>query len=211
MIRVVVVDDHQIVREGIRASLDADPQIEVVAEAHSGADALELVQTTAADVWVVDLTMPVLNGVELTRTLLQRVPAARVLILSMHTTQEHVVGAFQAGASGYAVKTVRPDILREAVRAIARGQSFIAPEVADVVLRHAVGGVAPVLEQLTPRERQVLQLVSEGRNAKEIGADLGISDKTVHAFRAQVMRKLDLHSVAELTKYAIRHGITTLA
>ena len=102
-------------------------------------------------------------------------------------------------------------MLREAVRAVARGQSFISPEIADVVLQHAVGGVSPAREKLTPRERQVLQMLAEGMNAKQVAAEIGISDKTVHAFRAQVMRKLGLRSVAGLTKYAIRHGLTSLA
>ncbi len=210
MIRVILADDHPIVRQGVRANLQEDPTIEVVAEADSGDAALALLESTPADVWLVDVTMPGLNGIDLTQQLRLSERAPKVIVLSMHTERDFVIPAFQAGANGYLVKSVDPEVLRRAVKAVARGQSYVCAEVADLVLQHSIGGTASAHEALTQRERQVLQLVAEGLNAKEIGATLGISDKTVHAFRGQVMRKLDVHSVAGLTKYAIRHGITTV-
>ena len=116
----------------------------------------------------------------------------------------------EAGANGYLVKSVSSDTVRQAVKSVARGQSYVCAEVADILLQHTVGSHQPIFDQLTQRERQVLQLVAEGLNAKEIGVSLGISDKTVHGFRGRVMRKLNVHSVAGLTKYAIRHGLTSL-
>jgi DNA-binding NarL/FixJ family response regulator len=210
VIRVILADDHPIVRQGVRANLQEDPTIEVVAEADSGDAALALLESTPADVWLVDVTMPGLNGIDLTQQLRLSERAPKVIVLSMHTERDFVIPAFQAGANGYLVKSVDPEVLRRAVKAVARGQSYVCAEVADLVLQHSIGGTASAHEALTQRERQVLQLVAEGLNAKEIGATLGISDKTVHAFRGQVMRKLDVHSVAGLTKYAIRHGITTV-
>lgn len=210
MIRVMLVDDHAIVRAGVRATLEQGQDIQVVAECGSGADALALVEEHRPDVCILDVTLPGRNGIDLLRELAGARKPPRTLMLSMHVERKFVVGSFQAGANGYAVKTTEPSMLRDAVRSVSRGQSFISPEVADVVLQFAVDGLTPPQERLTPRERQVLQMVAEGMNAKEIAAELGISDKTVHAFRGQLMRKLDISSVAELTKYAIRHGLTSL-
>jgi DNA-binding NarL/FixJ family response regulator len=207
----MLVDDHAIVRAGVKATLESEPDIEVVAECGTGTDAYAAAEEVRPDVCVIDVTLPGRNGVDLVRDLAQLRRPLRTLMLTMHVEGEFVIGAFQAGANGYAVKTMEPALLCDAVRAVARGQSFISPQVADVVLQMAVNGGAPAQERLTPRERQVLQMVAEGMNAKEIAAELGISDKTVHAFRGQLMKKLEIGSVAELTKYAIRHGLTSLA
>lgn len=211
MVRILIADDHQIIREGVRASLDTDADLTVVGEAETGEEALTLAQKLRPDIFLVDVTMPGRNGVDLTREWVASGGRGKVIILSMHTERNWVVDAFRAGAKGYVVKTAGPAQLIEAIKAVHRGRSYVSPAVADVLLDEMMGGDdSSAAVSLTPRERQVLQLLSEGLNAKEVAAELGISDKTVHAFRAQVMRKLDLHSMAELTKYAIRHGLTTL-
>ncbi len=211
MVRVMLADPQAVVRIGVKTILEAEKDFEVVAECESGLDVCAMAARHRPDVCILEVTLPGRNGVDLAPSLHALPRSPRVLILSSYVKRQIVVGAFQAGVDGYAVKTIGPSMLREAVRAVARGQSFISPEIADVVLQHAVGGVSPAREKLTPRERQVLQMLAEGMNAKQVAAEIGISDKTVHAFRAQVMRKLGLRSVAGLTKYAIRHGLTSLA
>ena len=209
-IRILIADDHAITRAGVRATLESATDLQVVGEAGSGDQALALADELRPDMLLVDISMPGINGIDLIHQWTRRSRQRRGPVLSMHTERAFVMDAFRAGAGGYIVKTAPPEQLVAAVRAVAAGQSYIAPEVADVVLELATGQAAHHAPALTLRERQVLQLLAEGRNAKEAAAELGISDKTVHAFRAQVMRKLDLHSMADLTKYAIRHGITTL-
>ncbi len=209
-IRVLIADDHQITRAGVRHSLESALDLEVVGEASSGTEALASAEALRPDILLVDISMPGLNGIDLIHQWIARSRRGRVVVLSMHTEREFVIEAFRAGAGGYAVKTAPPEQLIAAVRAVADGRRYIAPEVSDVVLELATGQGQQHAQVLTPRERQVLQLLVEGLNAKEVAAELGISDKTVHAHRGQVMHKLDLHSMAELTKYAIRHGITTL-
>ena len=209
-IRVLVADDHEITRAGVRHALETAPDLQVVGEAGNGTEALASAEELRPDVLLVDISMPGLNGIDLIHQWMRRSRRGRVLVLSMHTERQFVIEAFRAGAGGYIVKTAPPDQLIAAVRAVAAGRSYIAPEVSDVVLELVTGQGQHHAHVLTPRERQVLQLLAEGMNAKEAANTLGISDKTVHAFRAQVMRKLDLHSMADLTKYAIRHGITTL-
>lgn len=208
--RVVIADDHRIVRVGIAMALDAHADIQVVGQAGDGEEALALCCRVRPDVVVMDIAMPTLNGIEFTRAWKRESPRSRVLVLSMHGERDFVVGAFQAGASGYVLKTAGPDGLVEAIRVVWTGRSYVSPGVADVVLGEALGQSNADAPQLTPREREVIQLLSEGLNAKEAAARLNISDKTVHAFRAQVMRKLEINSMAELTKYALRHGLTTL-
>ncbi len=207
---ILLADDHRIVRQGIRLTIEQFDDYRVIAEAEDGRSALELADEHRPDVVLVDIAMPGMNGIDLTRALCSADPRRRVLILSMHTEKRFVLDAFAAGASGYVVKTATPAQLRSAIEAVLAGQSYISPEVSGIVLEEMTGGNDNNPTRLTIRERQVLQLLTEGLNAKQAAAELGISDKTVHAFRAQIMRKLDLHSMAELTKYAIRHGITTL-
>ncbi len=210
MIRVVIVDDHRIIRDGVRASLEASPLFAVVGEAAAGDEALKVALETGPDVLIVDVAMPGLNGIEFARRWTDGGQPGRILMLSMHTGRDHVVEAFRAGAAGYLLKTASPERIREAVSAVAGGGSFISPEVSGVMIDEVLGSSGAAGPLLSPREREVLQYIANGQNAKEIAAELGISDKTVHAFRIQVMRKLKLNSVAELTKYAIRHGLTTL-
>ncbi len=207
---ILLADDHRIVRQGIRLTLEQFPGNTVIAEAENGLDALEMASVHNPDVVLVDIAMPGMNGIDLTRALCAEDSRRKIIILSMHTEKRFVLDAFAAGAAGYVVKTATPEQLSSAITAVCQGQSYISPEVSGIVLQEMTGTSAAPPTRLTTRERQILQLLTEGRNAKEAASELGISDKTVHAFRAQIMRKLDLHSMAELTKFAIRNGITTL-
>lgn len=209
MIRVVVADDHAIVRAGLRALLDAEADVQVVAEAGDGREALAAVEKHHPDVLLVDLSMPGCNGVEAVRQVRDAVPATRILVLSMHAAPDYVRPALRAGALGYLVKGSGLDDLLRALRAVAAGERFLGPDAARVArndLAASDDNVDP-LDSLTRREREVLQLVAEGRTNREIGAALDISPKTADAHRTRVMQKLDLHDAQALTRFAIRRGL----
>jgi DNA-binding NarL/FixJ family response regulator len=213
-LRVLLVDDHSIVRDGLRVCMSAADHYEVVGEAENGRSAVELATELKPDVVIMDVAMPGMNGIEATRQVVALPNPPKVVVLSMHSDREFVVEALRAGASGYLMKASAFDELLRAMDAVTDGKTYLSPSITDVVVDNYVrkrpDDKANAFSVLTTRERQILQLLAEGSNAKEIGVKLGISDKTVHAFRNRVMEKLDLHSVAELTKYAIRHGLTTL-
>lgn len=208
MIRVVIADDHTIVRDGLRALLAAEADLRVVGEAGDGRAALEATGRTSPDVLLLDLSMPGLNGVEALRRLREVAPATRVLVLSMHGSSDYVRPAIAAGAAGYLVKGAGLDHLLAALRKVAAGGTYLGPEAQRAM---SAGGGAPddSLERLTPREREVLQWVAEGRSNKDIGAGLGISPKTVDAHRTNIMAKLDLHDASALTRYALRRGLVS--
>ncbi|MCA9553532.1 MAG: response regulator transcription factor [Myxococcales bacterium] len=212
--RVLLVDDHSIVRDGLRVCMAASDRYEVVGEAEDGHQAVQLAQDLEPGIVIMDVAMPGMNGIEATRQIVANEPAPRIIILSMHSDREFVVEALRAGASGYLMKASAFEELLRAMDAVSAGKTYLSPSITDVVVDNYVrkrpDEPPNAFSVLTARERQILQLLAEGANAKEIAVTLGISDKTVHAFRNRVMEKLDLHSVAELTKYAIRHGITTL-
>jgi DNA-binding NarL/FixJ family response regulator len=210
MIRVVIADDHTIVRQGLRSLLMASGGVEVVGEAADGREALAAVERAHPAVLLLDLSMPGLNGVEALRRVKEVSPRTRVLVLSMHAGQDYVRPAVRAGAAGYLVKGAGLDRLLEALRAVAGGGTFYGPE-AQAVLDATVPGadVADSLELLTAREREVLQLVAEGKSNREIGEALGISPKTADAHRTNVMRKLDLHDAQALTRYALARGLVS--
>lgn len=212
--RVLLVDDHSIVRDGLRVCMSTADRYDVVGEAEDGQEAIRLAESLAPDLVIMDVAMPGMNGIEATRQVVALDNAPRVIVLSMHSDREFVVEALRAGASGYLMKASAFDELLRAMDAVIEGKTYLSPSITDVVIdnyvRKSPNDAPTAFSVLTARERQILQLLAEGSNAKEIGAKLGISDKTVHAFRNRVMEKLDLHSVAELTKYAIRHGLTTL-
>jgi len=211
MIRVLIADDHAVTRHGIRAVLESDHRIRVVGEAGDGKELLALGETARPDVAVVDLTMPVLDGISVTRAWRDRGLPGSVVILSLRSDGEAVMQALEAGARGYVLKSDAPALIRGAVEAAARGGMFLSPQVTGVVVGGAMDHTRqPSDVRLTKREREVLQLVAEGLEAKEAAARLGIKHKTVLAVRLRLMRKLDVHSVAGLTRYAIRHGITPL-
>ena len=214
--KVLLADDHELVSSGLRVLIEeCSDDIAVVAEARDGAQAIHLARKHRPDVVAMDITMPGLNGIEATRCIRSDPQInSRVLILSMHTDAEFVAEAFRAGATGYVVKTSATEQFLTALNEVAHERTYLSPEVAGSVMQTFVDGDAdtprPRYTLLSPRERQTLQLLAEGKAAKEIAHDLGLSDKTVHAFRSRVMDKLGIHSVAELTKYAVRHGLTPL-
>jgi DNA-binding NarL/FixJ family response regulator len=211
-LRILVVDDHAVVRRGVRALLESQPGWEVCAEASTGRDAVEQVKALRPDIVVLDLSLPELNGLDATRQILKESPQTQVLVLTMHDSEELAQQVLQAGARGYVLKSDADQSLVAAVQSLRRGEPFLTPRVTELVLdryvrREAkdVGEAAPV--ELTSREREIVQLVAEGRSSKEVAASLGISVKTVEAHRANIMRKLRLRSVSELVRYAIRNRI----
>jgi DNA-binding NarL/FixJ family response regulator len=207
-----VVDDHVVVREGLRHVLGTDGGFEVVGEAGTGADALALAVRCRPDVVLLDLTMPGMSGLEVTAALRAQLPDARVLVLSMHAQDEYVVAAVRGGAHGYVLKDAGPAELRAAIRAVHAGAGYFSPAVAGR-LGAAVRGEAQAavprdrLERLTPREREVLAFVASGLTNRDIAARLGISPRTVESHRESVMKKLSLRSVADLTRFALQSGL----
>lgn len=209
--RVLLVDDHRMVREGLRAILERDGGCSVI-EAESGRAAVRLAAETRPDVIVMDVAMSDLNGIEATRQILGSMPKARIVALSSHSDPRYVKAILAAGACGYVLKANAYDELRRAVEAAASGRKYLCADVTDGViegaLSHRVGGSA--YEVLAPRELEVLQLLAEGLTSAEIAVRLCVATSTVETHRRNLMRKLDLHSVAELTKYAVREGVSSL-
>jgi two-component system response regulator NreC len=211
-IRVLLAEDHTIVRKGLRALLDDETDIEVVGEAEDGRETVRQVERVHPDVVLMDITMPLLNGVEATRQIKAQYPEVQVLGLTRHENEEYIYQLLRAGASGYVVKQAAPAELVEAIRAVSQSETYLSPSInASVVEEYIRQAKAMVKsgpdERLTPREREVLQLVAEGRTNREIAQVLSISVKTVEHHRANLMSKLDLYSAAELTQYAIRTGV----
>jgi len=213
-IRVLLAEDHAIVRKGLRALLDQEEDIEVLAEAADGREAVKSAECLCPDIAILDITMPSLNGLEATRQIRRRCPAVKVLILTMHTDQEYVLRILGAGACGYVVKQAAPAELIAAIRAVEQGDTFLSPRVSRGIVSQALGqdlvDIVDSLERLTDREREVLQLIAEGHSSREIGEILSVSVKTAETHRAHLMEKLDLHSTAELTQYAIYKGVIAL-
>jgi DNA-binding NarL/FixJ family response regulator len=209
-IRVLVADDHMIVRTGIRHVLESEPGFEVVGEAANGTEALSLTAKLRPDVVVLDISMPDVSGLELAARLRSTGSGARVLILSMHNNAEYVLESVRAGAHGYLLKDTAATELRTAIRAVCQGESYFSPPVASR-LSAAVRGEHDLhptgLEQLTGREREVLLGIAHGRTNKEIATELGISHRTVETHRESLMRKLQIRTVAELTRFALGAGI----
>ena len=214
-IKVLLAEDHTIVRKGIRALLHAVTDIEVVGEAEDGREAVEKVGQLLPDIVLMDNTMPILNGLEATRQIKKQFPKIMVLILTIHTDEEYIFQILQAGESGYLIKKTAPKELVSAIEAVYRGDSFLSPSISRKVieeyLRHMEEAKKPDnYTQLTDREREVLQLIVEGFSNKEIAEHLHLSVTTIGNHRLNLMEKLDLHNVSDLTKYAIRKGITSL-
>jgi DNA-binding NarL/FixJ family response regulator len=212
MMRILLADDHTLVRQGLRRILEEQPEWRVVAETGNGLEAVSLAAELQPDVVVLDIGMPMLNGLEATRQIAKKAPAARVLILSMHADEVHITRAVEAGAVGYLVKDSADSELVKAVTATAEGTSYFSPAAAAVLLdeyRRSIArrGVTDRYDLLSDREREVLQLMAEGRSTKAIAALLGVSPATIETHRAHVFEKLDLHSVAEAVLYAVRRGL----
>ena len=205
-LRIVLADDHSIVREGLRLLLERDG-LQVVAEAADGREAVRLAQAHKPDVVVLDLMMPLLNGLEAGREIIQSGAAKGAILLTMHTQEHQIAAALRAGIRGYLLKTQAAEDLVHAIRDVFRGEIYLSPGVSQVVVDGYLHGGLPAGDPLAPRERQVLQLVAEGKTSKEIATLLGLTVKTAESYRARLMEKLDLHETAALVRYAIRHGI----
>jgi two-component system nitrate/nitrite response regulator NarL len=214
MIRVLIADDHPVVRRGLAMTLGRQPGITIVGEAGDGREAVDLARKLKPDVLLMDIDMPQLNGMVVTDLLQRDLPQVRVLILSMHTNSEYVMRIIQCGARGFVLKESPADEIVQAVQTVAGGASYFSPEVARVALNQVVRGNradgGSPLGLLTSREREVLHLIAEGLSNKEIAMRLNIGVRTVETHRERIMRKLDIHSVAGLTRFAITHGLVTL-
>jgi DNA-binding NarL/FixJ family response regulator len=214
-IKVLLAEDHTIVRKGLTSLLAAEADIEVVGEAEDGQEAVEKVEQLGPDVVLMDNTMPVLNGLEATRQIKKRFPEIKVLVLTMHTTEEYIQQFLQAGASGYLIKKTAPKELVTAIHAVYRGDSYLSPAISNVIIEgylHQAASTASEdsYEKLTDRERQVLQMITEGVSNREIAERLHLSVKTVNNHRMNLMDKLNIHNTAKLVKYAIRKGVISL-
>lgn len=212
-IRVLLADDHTLFRAGIRALLQTLEDIEIVAEAADGREALRLIAAQRPDVVLMDIMMPNLNGLDATARVGRAFPATHVVILSMNADEDSVLKALRSGAAGYLVKTADPAELELAIRAVARGERFLSSAVSEHVVSACLKRVdkeQTSLERLTPRQREVLQLIAEGHRTKTIAAKLDISVKTAEAYRSELTKALDIHDIASLTRYAIRAGLVSL-
>jgi DNA-binding NarL/FixJ family response regulator len=212
MIRVLLADDHAVVRDGLRALLEAQPGIEVVGDVSNGREAVREAQRLLPDVVVMDIAMPGLNGIEATLQIQEVSPPPRILILSMHSTTEHIFRALQAGARGYLLKDSAGKEVVEAVRVVHAGRRYLSQKIAATVIDDYIAErhrTSP-LDSLSRRERQILQLIAEGKTSAEVGAMLFLSPKTVDTYRSRMMHKLGIGDLPKLVKFAIQNGITQL-
>lgn len=213
-IRILLADDHKITRDGLKALLDSQKNMTVIGEAENGRQAVRLALELAPDVIVMDINMPELNGIEATRQIIAELPETKIIALSMYSDKRYVVGMLKAGVSGYLLKNCAFDELVSAISAVVANQNYMSQKIANTVMKD----YANILEssdsspasQLTAREREVLQLIAEGLKTKDIAGRIHVSVKTVETHRQQIMRKLNAKSVAELTKIALREGLTSL-
>lgn len=209
-IRVLLADDHELVRAGLRALLERIANLSVVGEAADGREALRQIETLAPDVVLMDVMMPELNGLDATARASSQFPNTRILILSMNSGQEFIMQALQSGAAGYLLKNINPTELELAIKAVVRGEAYISSNISPQVIVACLnnhGGPTSSLQKLTHRQREILQLIAEGNSTKLIASKLGISAKTVETHRADLMDALSIHDVASLTRYAIRMGV----
>ncbi|MBE9108173.1 response regulator transcription factor [Nodosilinea sp. LEGE 07298] len=212
-IQLVIADNHTLVRAGFRSLVEDLDGVEVLGEAENGREALQLVETLKPQIVLMDIAMPEMNGLEATARIAREFPKVRVLILSMHANEEYVYQALRSGASGYLLKDSGTEELDLALRAIARGETYLCPAVSKYVISDYVrrlGQDQNPLDQITPRQREILQLIAEGKSTKDIADMLYISTKTVETHRTQLMDRLDIHDIAGLVRYAIRTGLVVL-
>jgi DNA-binding NarL/FixJ family response regulator len=211
-LRILLADDHTVVRQGLRKILEAKPQWEVVAEAADGREAVKQAEEVKPDVAIIDVAMPLLNGIEAVRQIARKAPGTRMLVLSMHNDEAYVTQMLRAGAAGYLLKDSADVDLLQAVEAVAAGKSFFSPAIARVIADDYVRqledrGASDRYELLSEREREIFQLIAEGKTNKEIAALLFLSPSTVDTHRSRIMEKLDVHSAAEIVLYAVRKGV----
>ncbi len=211
--KILLADDHKMMRDGLRALLEKEG-MQIVGEAATGHDALALARSLKPDIVVMDISMPELNGIDATQRLVAELPGIKVIALSMNSDRRYVVAMFTAGAVGYLLKNSASEELLLAVAAVARGLTYVSPSVAALLVDRLVDEVRPSdvkpSKALSPREREVLQLLAEGKASKDIANHLGLALPTVETHRRQIMDKLGLRTIAELTKYAIREGLTSI-
>jgi two-component system, NarL family, response regulator NreC len=211
-LRILLADDHVVMRTGLRALLERQPNLEVVGESENGREAIELVTSLRPDVVVMDVGMPVLNGIEATKTIVTQHPTVAVVILSMYVDESYIMRALKAGARGYLLKDSAPADLINAIQAVSQNKSFFSPKVSRILAEDYVRvlkqkGAVDSYDLLTSREREILQLIAEGKGNKEVAAALNISPYTVETHRSHILEKLNLHNPAELILYAVRKGI----
>ena len=214
MIKIILVEDHQVVRQGLRALLDAEPDFSVVAEASSGIGVADLVERTSPDVLIVDLMMPGLNGLEVTRQVCQRSPDTHVIVLSMHANEAYVLQALSNGAVGYVLKDSSAEDLKQAIRAVIAGRHYLSPPLSEraieIYLQKSQAATLDPFDDLTAREREVMQLAAEGYSNPDIATALSISPRTAEVHRRNLMQKLGLRNQTELIRFAIKHGLLSV-
>jgi two-component system nitrate/nitrite response regulator NarL len=213
-IKLLLVDDHPVVRRGIRSCLSSLEHISIVDDAVNGQEAVEKVKALSPDIVLMDFDMPKMDGLEATRVIRKEYPKTRVLILSVHTKKDYVLQIIRSGAQGYVLKDASPADLVRAIEAVENGEPFFSPDISQIVLNQYLAETgtdeSPAATALTNRERQVLAAIAEGQSNKEIASSLGVGVRTIETHRERVMSKLNIHSVAGLTKYAITNGIVEL-
>jgi two-component system response regulator NreC len=205
-IRILLADDHKIVRQGLGAILE-EQGFQIVAESDNGQEAVQMAEKLRPDVAVLDIGMPLLNGIGATREIVRVSPRTRIILLTMHTEETFVLSGLRAGARGYLLKARAAEDLVQAIRDVHRGEIYLSPGISETVLDAFLRATTPPTEPLSDRERQVLQLIAEGKRTKEIAAVLGVSINTAESHRNHIMEKLDIHDVAGLVRYAIRNGL----
>ena len=209
-----MADDHKIVRDGLRTLVDSEPGIEVVAEAEDGRNAVRLAKMLSPDVIIMDIAMPEMNGIDATRLIMSENSRIHVIALSMYSDRRFVSGMLEAGASGYLLKDCAFEELVRAIRSVVADQTYLSPKIAGIVVNRYIGkssrSETSVFTALTPREREVFQHLAEGLTTREIASRLNVSAKTIETHRRNIMDKLNIHSISELVKYAIREGLITL-
>ena len=220
-LRILLADDHTLVRGGIRALLNALPEVLVIAEASNGREAVRLVETAHPDIVLMDIGMSGMNGLEATTRITKEFPNVKVIMLSVHKNEEYVLQALRSGASGYLLKDAGIAELEIAITAVARGETYLSPPISkqvisdyvrrvDIELESEEAGEGPSLERLTPRQREILQMIAEGNTTHDISKTLNISVKTVETHRMQLMERLDIHDIAGLVRFAIKSGLVIL-
>jgi len=213
-IKILLADDHRLMREGLRSLLEEQPDFTVVGEADNGKTAVQLATDLMPDIIIMDISMPGLNGIDATQQILSICAKSKIIALSMHTERRTVLEMINAGATGYLLKDCAFEEVVQAVRTVASNSTYLSPKIAEIVIKDYVHRIPKdelsSLSSLTTREREVLQLLSEGKKTKEIADMLRVSVKTAESYRQHIMEKLNIHSIAELTKFAIREGITSL-
>lgn len=212
IVKVLVADDHPVVRKGLQSCLAREERLKVVGEATTGEEAVEKALKLRPDVVLMDISMPGMSGLDATQVLRERAPNIKVLVLSVHNNRDYIFRIIQAGAHGYVSKEAATDELLRAIDSVQNGKTFFSPEIAQAALQQLVqsGGKKEPFAQLTSREREVLILIAEGKSNKEIASKLGIGVRTIETHRERIMRRLDIHSVAGLTKFAIANGLVPL-